>query len=62
MPQMKSIDEPTDYGRLDFTGDLARALRDVMSAFDQGILPGPLPDTSSITWDGLASRLLRFCS
>ena len=62
MPQMKSIDEPTDDGRLDFTGDLSRALRDVMSAFDQGILPGPLPDTSSITWDGLASRLLRFCS
>lgn len=61
MPQMKSIDEPTDAGRESFVDDLERTLRDIMAAFDEGSLPGPLPDTSSITWDGLASRLLKIC-
>ena len=62
MPRMKSIDEPTDEGRAAFTGDLVSVLRDTMSAFTSGTLPGPLPDTSAITWDGLASRLLSICS
>ena len=61
MPQMKSIDEPTDEGRSAFIDDLASTLRDTMAAFTSGSLPGVLPDTSSITWDGLADRLLRFC-
>lgn len=58
MPQMKSIDEPTDAGRSAFIGDLAAVLRQTIAGFTSGELPGPLPDTSSITWDGLASRLL----
>ena len=58
MPQMKSIDEPTDEGRSAFIDDLASTLRDTMAAFTEGCLPGFLPDTSSITWDGLAARLL----
>ncbi|MBQ3370552.1 MAG: glycosyltransferase [Mogibacterium sp.] len=58
MPQMKSIDEPTDAGREAFVNDLYRTLKDVTAAFVEGALPGPLPDTSSITWDGLAARLL----
>lgn len=62
MPQMKSIDEPTDAGRRAFIDDLASILRQTISGFTSGELPGPLPDTSSITWDGLASRLLTICS
>ena len=62
MPSMKSIDEPSDEGRSSFISDLASILKDTMAAFGSGALPGPLPDTSSITWDGLASRLLSICS
>lgn len=61
MPQMKSIDEPTDAGRSVFIDDLSSTLRDTMAAFTAGCLPGALPDTSSITWDGLAARLLNIC-
>lgn len=61
MPQMKSIDEPTDAGRKAFIDDLAAALRSLISSFSSGDLPGPLPDTSAITWDGLAARLLTIC-
>ena len=61
MPQMKSIDEPTDAGRSSFTNDLTTVLSDTMNAFSAGILPGPPPDTSAITWDGLAARLLDIC-
>ena len=62
MPQMKSIDEPSDTGRSAFINDLVSVLRDTMTAFTSGTLPGPLPDTTAITWDGLASRLLSICS
>ena len=58
MPQMKSIDEPTEGGRSAFINDLASVLKNTMSAFTSGGLSGLLPDTSSITWDGLAARLL----
>ena len=62
VPQMKSIDEPTDAGRSAFINDLAAVLKDTMKAFTSGTLPGNLPDTTAITWDGLASRLLSICS
>lgn len=58
MPQMKSIDQPTDSGRAAFVDDLTAVLKQTMAGFLSGKLPGPLPDTSGITWDGLASRLL----
>ena len=61
MPQMKSIDEPSDEGRIAFADDLASVLKDTMAAFSEGSLPGILPDTSAITWDGLAARLLKIC-
>ena len=61
-PQMKSIDEPTDAGRKVFIDDLSVTVRQTISGFASGKLPGPLPDTSAITWDGLASGLLRICS
>ena len=58
MPPMKSIDEPTDEGRESFTVDLARILKSTILDFESGTLPCRLPDTSAITWDGVASRLL----
>ena len=61
MPQMKSIDEPTDDGCSTFTDDLTSVLKDTMAAFTAGTLPGILPDTTAITWDGLAARLLKIC-
>ena len=61
MPPMKSIDEPTDEGRSAFIDDLTSVIGDTISAFAEGTLPGPLPDTSAITWDGLAARLLNIC-
>lgn len=62
MPQMKSIDEPTDAGRSAFIDDLTSVIRDTITAFGSGSLPGPLPDTASITWDGLAARLISICN
>ena len=61
MPQMESIDEPSEAGRNAFIGDMSSVLRETMSDLVSGKLPGKLPDTSSITWDSLASRLLEVC-
>ena len=58
MPQMKSIDEPTQAGSEMFIQDLAAILKDLITAIKDGRLPGPQPDTSSVTWDGLAAHLL----
>ena len=59
MPEMKSIDEPTDAGRDAFTTDLSAVLKDTIRGFESGDLPGVLPDTSAITWDGVAARILK---
>ena len=58
MPQMKSIDEPTDAGRDAFVDDLYSVLGSVIADVYEGRLPGSLPDTSGITWDGLARSVL----
>lgn len=58
VPQMKSIDEPTDEGRMTFVENLSDILKSTISSFEQNKLPGPLPDTSAITWNGVAARLL----
>ena len=58
MPEMKSIDVPTDAGRDAFTDRLAAGLKDTMIGFESGRLPGDAPDTSAISWDGVAARLL----
>ena len=57
MPQMKSIDEPAEDGRRAFIGDLCSVLGPVIGDVWSGKLPGPLPDTSGITWDGLAGKI-----
>ena len=61
MPEMKSIDRPTETGRSAFVDDLASALKRAITGFGSGTLPGAKPDTSAITWDGVAKRLLSLC-
>ncbi|MBE6027790.1 MAG: glycosyltransferase family 4 protein [Clostridiales bacterium] len=61
MPEMKSIDRPTETGRSALVDDLASALKRAITGFGSGTLPGAKPDTSAITWDGVARRLLSLC-
>ena len=61
MPAMKSIDEPTEEGRNAFKNDLADIIGDLVKDAAEG-RAGSLPDTSSITWDGVAKKLLEFVS
>ena len=58
MPEMASIDEPTEKGKAEFEEDLYNALKNLVIRIKSGELPSHLPDTSSITWDGVASRIL----
>ncbi|MBQ6314721.1 MAG: glycosyltransferase family 4 protein [Mogibacterium sp.] len=58
MPEMATIDTPTEAGRIKLTEDLTEALRDLIIRIDSGELPDGIPDTSRITWDGVASRIL----
>jgi len=59
-PAMKSIDEPADEARSQFTSDLAGVLKKAVLDIVSGEAPGPLPDTSSITWDHVAESLTGF--
>lgn len=59
MPGMKGIDEPTDEGRRSFTENLAKVIRKTITDVRTGDT-GPVPDTSEITWDAAAKRLLAF--
>ena len=58
MPQMKSIDEPSDSGRSGFTANLTEALSSMVDIMEFRRLDLPVPDTSRITWDALADRML----
>lgn len=58
MPQMKSIDEPSDSGRAAFTANLTDALSSLIDILEFKRLDLPFPDTSRITWDSLAERIL----
>ncbi|MBR0308088.1 MAG: glycosyltransferase [Mogibacterium sp.] len=57
MPEMKSIDEPTDAGREAFVHDLTEAVRDLIIRISKGD-NFRLPDTGSITWDSVAKRVI----
>ena len=57
---MKSIDEPEDEARAGFAAELARVLKKAVIDIASGEAPGPLPDSSSITWDSVAGRVLKF--
>lgn len=60
MPGMKSIDAPADEARPGFEADLARVIKKAVLDIASGEAPGPLPDSSSITWDSVAGRVLKF--
>ncbi|MBE6042440.1 MAG: glycosyltransferase family 4 protein, partial [Clostridiales bacterium] len=56
MPEMADIDTPTEAGRAKFTYDLYDAL--LKAAADVNAASGKaLPDTSGVTWDGVAARI-----
>ena len=57
-PEMATIDQPTEAGREQFVRDLYSALRDIIIKKSSGQLSGMTPDTSSITWDSVAARVL----
>lgn len=58
MPEMATIDTPTDNGMKQFTEDLTETLRRLIINIKSGSLSGPAPDTSYITWRGVADRIL----
>ena len=58
MPEMESIDTPTEAGKAEFTRRLTETLRRLISEIDSGDLPDTRPDTSGITWSGVAERIL----
>ena len=58
MPEMAAIDTPTDNGLKQFTEDLTGTLRRLIIDIKNGSLSGPAPDTSGITWRGVADRIL----
>lgn len=58
MPEMKSIDEPTDRGKAEHISNLAFAISGVMDAIEKGV-PLPVPNTSRVTWDAVAGRVLK---
>lgn len=58
MPEMETIDSPTEEGRKEFTANLVSTLTDLTKKIKSGELPGKLPDTHGITWDSVASKVL----
>ena len=58
MPEMESIDTPTEAGKAEFTKNLTETLRTLICEISSGSLPDRRPDTSGITWSGVADRIL----
>ena len=58
MPEMAGVDEPTEEGREAFKKDLSDILKDLIDGVRSGTLPGDLPDTSAITWDAVAAKII----
>ena len=58
MPEMATVDSPTESGRIKFINDLYSALREQIIRIDSGNTPLIPPDTSGITWDGVSARIL----
>lgn len=57
MPEMESIDAPTEKGRSQFVSDLIDTLGHAINDVASG-LATPLPDTSGITWDSVATSII----
>ena len=58
MPEMESIDTPTSAGRKEFTQNLIHTLRELITEIDSDTIDRTRPDTSGITWSGVAGRIL----
>ena len=57
MPEMKTIDEPTKTGRENFCNDLTAVLKATINEVAEANEKN-LPDTSGITWDEVAKKIL----
>lgn len=58
MPEMETIDSPTEAGRRQFVMDLTGTLRSLITEISSGASGLSVPDTSGITWSGVAGRIL----
>jgi hypothetical protein len=58
MPEMQSIDMPTESGKAEFTRHLTDVLRELITDISDGTIDSTPPDTSGITWAGVAERIL----
>lgn len=58
MPEMQTVDTPTDAGKIKFTQCLEKTLRELISEISDNTVNHILPDTSGITWSGVAGRIL----
>lgn len=57
MPEMETIDSPTEAGRTAHTDALYQTLKELIIEISSRKTRS-IPDTSGITWDGVASRIL----
>ena len=58
MPEMQSIDMPTESGKAEFTRHLTDVLRELITDISDDTIDSTPPDTSGITWAGVAERIL----
>jgi glycosyltransferase involved in cell wall biosynthesis len=58
MPEMQSIDTPTEAGKEKFTQCLIETLRELITGIADNTVSRALPDTSGITWSGVAERII----
>lgn len=60
MPEMETIDTPTPEGRAKFRNDLISILKPLITDIAGNETMMPHPDTSGISWDGVAKKIIRF--
>lgn len=60
VPEMRTIDEPTDKGRADHIAALTAALRETILRVSADTSDSAGPDTSGVSWKGVAGKILRF--
>ena len=60
MPEMETIDTPAPEGRTKFRDDLIVTLKSLITDIAVNGTMMPYPDTSGISWDGVAKRIITF--
>lgn len=60
MPEMETIDTPTENGRRRFIEDLSSTLKKLITDIASDGSNIAVPDTSGISWDSVAKRIIRF--